>query len=126
MNDLFGSELCSAFQRAFPDDEDTPFGIAKRRDMFCIVLMVGPDLLLPECLPGFWPLEEMEVVPVPGAAVYKYDRVEATQNKIRLARKILDVKPESKPRRMQTAADLEFRLRVFAPDTGHHPAAGLG
>lgn len=65
----------------------------------------------------------MAVVAMPETAVYEDHRLSRREYKVRLSRQLAVVKAIAEAERMQSAPDYNFRLCIFAPDSGHHPAA---
>jgi hypothetical protein len=57
--------------------------------------------------------------------VHEYDGLKLGQQKIRLSRDALDMKPVAEAHGMQGAPEGEFRLRVLSADSSHHPGPGL-
>lgn len=66
----------------------------------------------------------MTAMPVPEAAMDKYDSAIPGKNNIRFSGKILAMKPETESGAMQGLTDGYLRAGIFPPDAGHHPAPG--
>jgi len=63
---------------------------------------------------------------MPEASVHEDDDAMPWQHEVWPSRKIAAVKPEAESKRMDEAADGEFRARVARSNPGHHPAAAFG
>ena len=66
----------------------------------------------------------MAIMHVPKTTMNKNYSPIFWKNYIRLARHVLGMKTKTKAVAMQDAANQQFRLRIFSPDAGHHPASG--
>jgi hypothetical protein len=64
-------------------------------------------------------------MPVPKAAMHKYDRAIVGQNDVWTAGKIALVQGVSQAAGMEIPPDSEFGLSVSTLDSRHHPRAGL-
>ena len=63
---------------------------------------------------------------VPETPVDEYDRPVPGKNEIRLSGQVSAVDPEPESPAVQGRPDYQFRFRIPAPDSGHHPAPDLG
>lgn len=58
---------------------------------------------------------------MPKAAVYEYDGPVFWKHDIGFTRQILAMEPKTEPLGVQKPSDLQLRVRIAPPDTGHHP-----
>ena len=109
---------------ALPNDDYAPAQAAEPADMFFVVGNIPCEFIhpkLPVALGSggiFAPL-----VAVPEATVDEYHGPVPRQNNVRLARQVLDVKPETVACAVQQAADLPLRAGVCGPYLRHVPAS---
>jgi hypothetical protein len=68
----------------------------------------------------------MAVVTVPKTAVREEHSMIAREHKVGLAWQCPLMEPEPKSCHVKSTAKDEFRLGVFPPDSGHHPASDIG
>ena len=64
-------------------------------------------------------------MPMPKTAVYKYHRSPRGKDQIGAARQLANMQAVPKALLVQIAPDYDFRLGIFTPNAGHHPAANI-
>ena len=101
-----------------------PAGLQNGLPDFVIPNAVAQNLRPPEFLACARQPEKWTGVPVPEAPVHEDRSTVFRQDQIRATGNLLRVQPEPEAQPVQSAADQTLRLRVAAPDTSHHPAAG--
>jgi hypothetical protein len=109
---------------ALPNDDYAPAQAAEPADMFFVVGNIPCEFIhpkLPVALGSGGILAPL--VAVPEATVDEYHGPVPRQNNVRLARQVLDVKPETVACAVQQAADLPLRAGVCGPYLRHVPAS---
>ena len=107
------------------DDSYAPSMLPERLPGFPVLLPVACNLPAPELLPGGGPPEQMTVMPVPEASVYKNDRPVLREQHVGLSGQPAVMQPVPEPSGMQGPTDEQFGSCVFPTDTRHHATAGF-
>jgi hypothetical protein len=84
------------------------------------------DLPAPEFLAASWPFEQVAVMPVPETAVGEDHCLMLWKYEVGLARQVPYMESKAKAAPVQAGSQDQLRLRILAPDAGHHPAAHFG
>lgn len=113
-----------ATQSALPDDSNAPTHCPERLHRLPVPLDIAGKLVGPEPgIAGRSGRETAIVVPVPEAAMHENCRIVLLQHKVRLARQVLGVEPETESEGMEFATQAHFRACIPRPDATHHARA---
>ena len=109
------------FQRAFPDDGNSPAEFTACCLFFKVADHIAVDFPLPEAATGSGEFEKVTLVTMPKAAIHEDHRLVSRQNDIRSARYRSDMQPEPKSDAMQPSPNCHLGAGVCGPYPGHHP-----
>ena len=115
----------ASFDLAFPDRQRSPPHLFEPFDGSPVALFVCTDFIQPKLGSRGREFEKPAVMPVPKAAVHEYRRPPLRKNQIRLSWQAPVMDKEAKAKAMEPSSDQHFRLGIFAPNAGHHPATHL-
>lgn len=113
-----------AAQSALPNDSNAPALVSQRRGCLHVPLGIASKLFGPESGIAGWRGRESAIrVLMPEAAMHENCRIVLLQQKVRLARQVLGVEPETEPEGMEFATQAHFRACIPRPDATHHARA---
>jgi len=113
-----------AFDLMFPDSDNFPAALAQEAGVPLVTRAVPRNLLSPELIHPVLPYREPP--PMPEIAMNKNNQLLPRKNKIWRAGKPCIVFGKRQARGNEQIADVPFRCRIFAADTGHQSPSFLG
>jgi hypothetical protein len=114
-----------SFESAFPNNGNFPAITQKHGYIVFVTLHIGTNFFGPELRSCSWQTEQRAVfMAMPKASVDEYHRAILCEDHIGLSGKLPVMQPEPEAGTVQHFPDGYFRLGIFPPYAGHHPAAG--
>ncbi len=124
-NNFFKRSARFSFQCTFPYGQDVPAVLLEFVVVSQVNFPVSGKFFPPKLLPGFWPFEQMAVVPMPETPVDKDDRIIFWQDQVRFTGKTFVVKPVTESFSEKRFSYHQLWLGVLSTDAGHHAATRL-